>query len=86
MVPFMVITDDREEPRRQSWRGLPARPTVDLTVPSASSPSPYVLIGTEDQICDTLVERRERWDMSYYVFNDDTIDTVAPIVARLSGT
>ena len=48
--------------------------------------SPYVLIGTEDQICDTLVERRERWGLSYYVFNDDSIDAVAPIVARLTGT
>ena len=45
-----------------------------------------MLIGTEDQICDTLVERRERWGLSYYVFNDDSVDTVAPIVARLTGT
>ena len=45
-----------------------------------------MLIGSEDQICDTLVERRRRWDLSYYVFNDDSIDAVAPIVARLSGT
>ena len=45
-----------------------------------------MLIGTEDQICDTLVERRERWDLSYFVFNDDSIDTVAPIVARLRGS
>src|SRR6476620_4738694 len=48
--------------------------------------SPHVLIGSVDQICATLVERRERWDLSYYVFNDDAIDTVAPIVAKLAGT
>ena len=45
-----------------------------------------MLIGNEDQICDTLNERRERWDLSYYVFNDDSIDAAAPIVARLNGT
>ena len=48
--------------------------------------SPYVLIGTEEQICDALIERRARWGLSYYVFNDNSIDAVAPIVARLSGT
>ncbi len=45
-----------------------------------------MLVGTEDEICDLIVERRERWDLSYYVFNDDSIDAAAPIVARLNGT
>jgi len=60
-------------------------PAVDLSAETVLA-SPYVLIGTEDQICDTLVERRERWGISYYVFNDNSIDAVAPIVARLNGT
>ena len=40
--------------------------------------SPYLLVGT-------LEERRQRWGLSYYVFNDTSLDDVAPLVARLAG-
>jgi len=86
VAPFVVITGDREGTARAIAGSLPAPdPAVDLSAESILS-TPYVLIGTEDQICDTLAERRERWDLSYYVFNDDTADAAAPIVARLNGT
>jgi probable F420-dependent oxidoreductase len=85
VVPFVVLTDDREGTAQAIAAGLPPDPSVDLTAESVLA-SPYVLIGSEDQICATLVERRERWGLSYFVFNDDSIDTVAPIVARLRGT
>ena len=85
VVPFVVPTDDREGTARAIAESLPSDdPSVDLSAETVLA-SPYVLIGTEDQICDTLVERRERWGLSYYVFNDDSIDAVAPIVARLSA-
>ncbi|MDQ1480136.1 MAG: hypothetical protein QOI44_997 [Actinomycetota bacterium] len=85
VVPFVVPTDDREGTARAIADSLPSDDAaVDLSAETVLA-SPYVLIGTEDQICDTLVERRERWDLSYYVFNDDSIDAVAPIVARLNG-
>ena len=86
VVPFIVITDDREGVAQAIAGSLPATdPTVDLSTETILS-TPYVLIGTEDQICETLIERRQRWDLSYYVFNDDSIDAAAPIVARLTGT
>lgn len=86
VVPFIVITDDREGTAAAIAGSLPADdPAIDLSAATVLA-SPYVLIGTEDQICDTLAERRERWGLSYYVFNDDSIDAVAPIVARLAGT
>jgi probable F420-dependent oxidoreductase len=85
VVPFVVPTDDREGTARAIADSLPSNDaSVDLSAETVLA-SPYVLIGTEDEICDTLVERRDRWDLSYYVFNDDSIDAVAPIVARLSG-
>ncbi len=86
VVPFVVPTDDRAGTARAIADSLPADDaSVDLSAETVLA-SPYVLIGTEDQICDTLVERRERWGISYYVFNDNSIDVVAPIVARLNGT
>ena len=48
--------------------------------------SPYVLIGTVDQIVEDLQRRRERWGLSYYVIFERDMDTFAPVVARLAGT
>ena len=30
--------------------------------------------------------RRERWDASYFVFQGDTMEPLAPVVAKLRGT
>jgi hypothetical protein len=48
--------------------------------------SPYVLLGTVDQIVEDLQMRRERWGISYYVIFERDMDTFAPVVARLAGT
>lgn len=47
--------------------------------------SSAVLAGTVDQICDTLVERRDTTGVSYVVLGDDQLDAFAPVVARLAG-
>jgi probable F420-dependent oxidoreductase len=86
VAPFIIATDDRDGTAEAIAASLPSDdPAVEINAATVLS-SPYVLIGTEEQICASLVERRERWDLSYYVFNDDSIDAAAPIVARLSGT
>src|SRR5262249_17059976 len=45
-----------------------------------------VLAGSVDEVCDTLVARREQWGVSYVVFGDDQYEQFAPVVARLAGT
>jgi probable F420-dependent oxidoreductase len=86
VVPFVVVTDDREGFAKTIAAGLEANAAgVELSAENVLA-SPYVLAGSIDEICDTLRERRERWDVSYLVFNDDSIDAVAPIVERLAGT
>lgn len=47
---------------------------------------PLVLAGTVDEVCDRLVERRDRWGISYVVIHEHEIDAFAPVVARLAGT
>jgi probable F420-dependent oxidoreductase len=47
--------------------------------------SPYVLIGTVDEIVADLQARRERWGISYYVVQEPYLDALAPVVARLAG-
>jgi probable F420-dependent oxidoreductase len=48
--------------------------------------SPFVLIGTVDQMVEDLQQRRERWGISYYVVFERDMDAFAPVVARLAGT
>lgn len=53
--------------------------------PDAFATSPAVLAGSVDRCVDLLVERRERFGISYVNLRSD-IESVAPIVARLAGT
>jgi probable F420-dependent oxidoreductase len=48
--------------------------------------SPYVLLGSIGEICETLQERRERHGISYLSILEDDADALAPVVARLAGT
>ncbi len=41
--------------------------------------------GTVDEVCDTLIARREAWGVSYIVIGDDLFEAFAPVVARLAG-
>lgn len=47
--------------------------------------TPYLLIGTIEQMVEDLLARRERWDISYYRVPDAYLDEFAPVVARLAG-
>ena len=71
----------------QRWRPLAeaAAPAFDMTADDALE-SGIALLGTVDEICDTLVERRERWGVSYIVIGDDQVDAFAPVVERLAGS
>jgi probable F420-dependent oxidoreductase len=46
---------------------------------------PHALIGTVDEMCETLEERRERWGFSYVVVQGEAMDTLVPVVERLNG-
>ena len=48
--------------------------------------TPHFLIGTVDQIAESLRERRERYGISYVILPGEVTETFAPVVERLSGT
>jgi probable F420-dependent oxidoreductase len=48
--------------------------------------TPYVLLGTTEQICDTLQQRRERYGISYLTVFERDMEAFAPVVTRLAGT
>jgi probable F420-dependent oxidoreductase len=47
---------------------------------------PHALVGTVDEIVETIEGRRERWDASYIVVQKDAMEAMAPVIARLDGT
>ena len=46
---------------------------------------PAVVVGSLEEIRDTLESRRDRWGFSYYVFQGDAAEKMAPVVASLTG-
>jgi probable F420-dependent oxidoreductase len=47
--------------------------------------SPFVLVGTTNQIIDDLQARRERWGFSYVIVGPDEVEAFAPVVEELAG-
>ena len=78
-IHLALVTDDRA--------GMVAElaPAFGLSAEDADA-TPHALIGSADEICDQLVERRERWGISYIGLSGDQLDPFAPVVARLAGT
>jgi probable F420-dependent oxidoreductase len=72
-----VVGSRRAAARTASMLGFPGEEALDL---------PIVLIGTEDELCERLVERRERWGFSNVVVPGEAMEVFAPVVARLAGT
>lgn len=73
----MVVGSRRAAVRTATMFGFPGEEALDL---------PIVLIGTEDEICERLLERREKWGFSNVVVPGESMVTFAPIVARLAGS
>ena len=60
--------------------------TVGVMPPDELDTYPHVCIGTVDEIVESLRMRRERWDASYIVFQGDSMEPMAPVVAKLRDT
>jgi probable F420-dependent oxidoreductase len=80
LVQAVVPTDDRLGAASARTERLPG-----LT-PAAILTSPYLLLGTVDEMVAQLQTQRERFGFSYYVVFAAMVDAVAPVVARLAGT
>lgn len=75
LVQAVVVTDDR----RRAAEELAAE-TPGLEVDHALS-TPFLAIGTHDEIAAHLLTCRERWGISYYVVRD--IEGFAPVIEML---
>ena len=78
-IQRVIATDNRRQTAEElvkTWPQLTAEEILE---------SPYVLIGTLDEMVEALHARRERWGLSYFVTFDPLLEALAPIVARLAG-
>lgn len=78
-IHLAMVTDDRTTVIEE------LSPAFGLT-PEQAAATPHALIGSVSQICDDLVERRERWGISYLGLSGDQLDAFAPVIARLADT
>jgi probable F420-dependent oxidoreductase len=72
------VTENAEQAREQ----FAARTG---TTPEEIANSPHVLIGSVSAIVETLLDRRERHGISYFVFGSSDLDAIEPVIARLAG-
>ena len=80
LIPSIIPTADRRGRAAQliAERGWAVSVDDVLAMPS-------ILIGTETEIADNLLTRRERYGFSYYIVADGDMDAFAPLVRRLAG-
>jgi probable F420-dependent oxidoreductase len=78
LVQAIVVTDDRRGVAQEQVR----RALGGLSVDDALS-TPFLAIGTHDEIADHLVECRNRWGISYFSVRDNA--AFAPVIRRLRG-
>jgi probable F420-dependent oxidoreductase len=78
-IQRVIVTDHRREAAEElqkTWTQLSVEEILD---------APFVLIGTMDAMVETLHARRERWGLSHFVTFEPYLETLAPVVARLTG-
>jgi len=79
-IPFTaVVSDDASQLAERMATGFGVAPDELLD-------SPHVLLGSIDEMVETLQRRRERFGISYVVFPEERYEQLAPVVARLAGT
>jgi probable F420-dependent oxidoreductase len=78
LIQAVVVAEQRTAADQLASRFKVARDIVLET--------PYVLLGTIEEMCGTLRQRRERYGISYLTVFERDMEAFAPVVARLAGT
>ena len=76
---FAAVTDNTDE-TLQAMAGMMGMDAATL------AEHPHALIGSVDQICETIQARREQYGISYITFSQRNLEMMAPVVAKLTGT
>jgi probable F420-dependent oxidoreductase len=92
LVQAVIVTDDRHsaaeelvaEDRAAAEKAGVTDERALLTAEDALE-TPYLLIGTVDEIADQLKRSRARWGFSYMTVHEPYMRTFAPVIERLRG-
>jgi len=81
VITTPVFNDNRRQgaeqaAQRRGWSSVSVEELLEV---------PTIFIGTVEQIAEQMLERRERFDISYYMILDSQMEASAPLVERLSG-
>lgn len=79
LVQAVLVTDDRGGAADEL-----SRQVAGLS-PEAALASPFLLLGSPEEIAEDLLARRERFGISYVVVFGAAMETFAPVVDRLRG-
>lgn len=76
-----VLTNNRRQGAEQvaqarGWSGVSAEEILAM---------PTIVIGTEEEIAEQMLERREQFGLSYYMVVDRLMEACAPLVRQLAG-
>ena len=75
LVQRLVVTDDRDAAASELVATVP---TLDL---DDALETPFLLLGTHDEIAAQIVAARDRWGISYFTVRD--LDAFAPVIERI---
>lgn len=78
-IHLALLSDDRQGTAEA------LAPALGLS-PAEALESPHALCGTVEEICETLLHRRERFGIASIGLSLDALEPMAPVIARLSGT
>jgi probable F420-dependent oxidoreductase len=85
----LKITDNRRQGRDDIatlFASMPPWMVSNALADEDIPDSPFVLVGSLDQIVEDLQARRERYGISYVSVPSELVDAFSPVVARLAGT
>lgn len=77
LVQYAGVTEHRADAADRVARHAPGASPADVLG------SPYVLVGTLDELTDEIARHRERWGFTSYVVRPDAIDAVSALIDRL---
>jgi probable F420-dependent oxidoreductase len=82
------VTQDRGAAAREllnRWSAAPGMANVEQLSEEDVLESPFVAIGTVEQIVEQFEMARERWGFAFLEIYNSDFDTVGPIIERLNG-
>lgn len=80
LIGGVVITEDRQQAAEQRARERGTGVTAEQLLST-----PYLLIGSVEQLVEAIQRRREQFGISYLVVVSEDMEAFAPVVARLAG-